>query len=1457
MEDENEVLDWGNEDDEHQESHKRGLVSDLDRRGSGDGEDVEDSVSLGDDEEQDFYPYREPSGGNGATTNGEHNSNPFSSSPRTEQPSRQARRDSSAHSQKPSSVVGTPPKQRQQQSPGLQRSQPRITHALPPKPVVANVPFLHPSHPSIVEATAMSRSAARNDSSKKNNNTTSAPRSLSVDQDTAPLPPHWEARQPRSGGREVYFYNTLTHESTWSRPVSSNPNLPPNPPRSAHRRSSSVSLGARPQSPPRPDQSQSFRSTRPPPQLDIEFTDAQSSVTQAVTSSTASAALSYEDRHYRPAGAEAAPLSVDVRPRRNPDAVDLPSSQVHQASYTQASPHSRARSLSPSPLPQFGGPPQRGGRPYIARGNHHSGRGSRNAGISVEHHSQRRRDPSPAANFPARHRNLSPVPHSDSIGSHASRAQYKPRRHAEPDAGAPFDALVSEGRDRHSRGDRVRGRARDRDQDSPSRDMLVQQSQNQLSASRHRSPSPRPRPERKPESPRPDEHNDHQLLPSGIADPSAKNGRPIEPQEPTQPVPTAAPPVIVNSMPPPAPQVPRPRNRPSRFDRPTPLPPKPKSPSSEVIPAEGPPGEHEVRPDVDAPLPHQQRAGERDLDREHPKLMTSSVPKQIDSPPRVSASNYGSRADPSSALANPDKLDSPSETSGQATRPKRIPLPPQEASFREIHPPWVGPPRPATGDSNYHDAPGVLRSIPDQTVPPPPHLHRYEDRNGAPPGSRFPPQLRNGRTVSERHSTRFGGDSRPTDLPEELMDTNPDGFPAMPVAEREPLGAGMYADREPNGSGSDVVPRAPRAMGREGPVVSAVPIPTRGSSFRDRSRDSSPPPSHSIGSVRDGRRGYDNRIDAPGWDGVTRDEYHTGADNRAYRNREPRSHPHEYPPRPPQNLGMHNLSGMNNSMTGNRQGPMSASHPEPNFPPPGSQRPGDAPPPHRPNYANTDMKNRGRERVTPPKESFERIPALYARNTGNQSDRYRPGPPPEFEENQHRFNNAPPYHQRPHQRGPDDVDRPRRDGPYPFDEKLRGENLIPPRPVRNYQSHPRPSVPSPPHVDPVPRPKPALNVGSDYRAVTPPPISREPSVSSQHWEESFTSDPGRRSAHPPRHSDETRSAGHDGGGSDSGAKRQPLPEPMDGAPPPERVRFDRPMANDRGYPHHGRLQERLGGRYVEHPQQPQHQHHQQRYPPESGSVRQQHPLPANPSLHAGRDTNLPNNERYRGGPPGDERQHSWTENNDRRERQRSREMWAGHDQPPSSHPRQHHPGHPHVYEREPVYQPSDGRDMRETYDRDVMDQDSRSKPIRIRRPPPPSFAPPPGGEDATRLNFEGRSFDSHPRNREFGPDRDHDKDFPDRFTRAPASRRGGSLLDRLSIGHGPTDQGDPAPMHVDSPSLRERVQVPSKRDHEEMDVDDVGDDGYGLDGDGDDGMDPATKRARRKNLRVKRGGKRV
>lgn len=249
MEDENEVLDWGNEDDEqqHQELHRKSSAVDFDMRHSGDVDDAEDTVSLGEDEdEQDYYVHQQNSS-NGASHSKESKlvSTPKStSSVQQSQSTHELKREDSATSQRQSSI-GSP--QRNQNSTSQQSPQrshsfstPRITHALPPKPVVANVPFLHPSHPSIVEATAMStRTAGRSESNKTKVNGSSATTlsttgavggksSLSgaVDSDSLPLPPGWEARRPRSGSG-VYFYNVATLESTWTHPVSSSTPLPP------------------------------------------------------------------------------------------------------------------------------------------------------------------------------------------------------------------------------------------------------------------------------------------------------------------------------------------------------------------------------------------------------------------------------------------------------------------------------------------------------------------------------------------------------------------------------------------------------------------------------------------------------------------------------------------------------------------------------------------------------------------------------------------------------------------------------------------------------------------------------------------------------------------------------------------------------------------------------------------------------------------------------------------------------------------------------------------------------------------------------------------------------------------------------------------------------------------------------------------------------------------------------
>jgi hypothetical protein len=106
--------------------------------------------------------------------------------------------------------------------------------------------------------------------------------------DTDPLPPDWELRHPRSGGRAVYYYNTRTHECTWTLPVSSV-------------KSSSFSRD-KDQGKTHPPESRSGG------KLLFDGTDTKGAEPSTVSrlgrpepeSQVISANLSYEDRHYRP-----------------------------------------------------------------------------------------------------------------------------------------------------------------------------------------------------------------------------------------------------------------------------------------------------------------------------------------------------------------------------------------------------------------------------------------------------------------------------------------------------------------------------------------------------------------------------------------------------------------------------------------------------------------------------------------------------------------------------------------------------------------------------------------------------------------------------------------------------------------------------------------------------------------------------------------------------------------------------------------------------------------------------------------------------------------------------------------------------------------------------------------------------------------------------------------------------
>lgn len=143
-----------------------------------------------------------------------------------------------------------------------------------------------------------------------------------------PLPPDWEVRHPRSGGGDVYFYNTKTHESTWVQPTPP----PPKGSREWHEGANGTS-----------HQSTGRSRTRSP-------SNDHATPLKNRTEPLAPEDMSFEDRHYRPTETPAPssrvehtlpqkPLFVD---RRSPERLSPAESSKH-AHRSQAEPE-RARS---------------------------------------------------------------------------------------------------------------------------------------------------------------------------------------------------------------------------------------------------------------------------------------------------------------------------------------------------------------------------------------------------------------------------------------------------------------------------------------------------------------------------------------------------------------------------------------------------------------------------------------------------------------------------------------------------------------------------------------------------------------------------------------------------------------------------------------------------------------------------------------------------------------------------------------------------------------------------------------------------------------------------------------------------------------------------------------------------------------------------------------------------------
>lgn len=288
MEEDSELLDWGNEDDELGQfgNQQTGVVDGV--------EDAEDAVSLGGDEDdtEHYYAYQSAS-----NQDLQESSLPAPKAsavlppPQQQQNShgnREPQRDHSGSSNTPvlqsQNSPQQPPKRR-----SLSQSLGKMTHSLPPKPVSSTIPFMQPAHPSsIIEATAMSLHR-----DKKSNGSIGKPISPGDAGDS--LPPDWEAKHSRSGGG-VYYYNLKTHQSTWTRPVSGSKS-----PIKDKDRGRTQTSESRP----------SIRSGNNSPSRPSDQLKPSHSGEEPQVSSTA---LSYDDRHYRPG--EAAQIANVVEKRR-------------------------------------------------------------------------------------------------------------------------------------------------------------------------------------------------------------------------------------------------------------------------------------------------------------------------------------------------------------------------------------------------------------------------------------------------------------------------------------------------------------------------------------------------------------------------------------------------------------------------------------------------------------------------------------------------------------------------------------------------------------------------------------------------------------------------------------------------------------------------------------------------------------------------------------------------------------------------------------------------------------------------------------------------------------------------------------------------------------------------------------------------------------------------------------
>lgn len=200
-------VDWGNDEDDYMLSRAYFAVGMGYAIGGDEADDVEDAVSLGGDEEEELAAY-------GARPN-EQNT-PAADKFQTASSKREAKRRSASvgvsHWKENSQVQSAPLPPSPQSE--VRQPTPKMTHALPPKPVVSSIR----APPSTTAASPMSLPRKER---RSNGNT-----AKKGEEPPPPPPPEKESRSSRTAGRDGRQRDSRAEESSWTPSAADSQPLP-------------------------------------------------------------------------------------------------------------------------------------------------------------------------------------------------------------------------------------------------------------------------------------------------------------------------------------------------------------------------------------------------------------------------------------------------------------------------------------------------------------------------------------------------------------------------------------------------------------------------------------------------------------------------------------------------------------------------------------------------------------------------------------------------------------------------------------------------------------------------------------------------------------------------------------------------------------------------------------------------------------------------------------------------------------------------------------------------------------------------------------------------------------------------------------------------------------------------------------------------------------------------------